>query len=291
MLTRVALAGTMALVVGFLGLAAFYPADAAWSLIPTVPLMVQALVLASVTTRRFLAVEGLPFRILRPVVLGWCALSAAVMVHGERTAYRHHGYLGWRRDGEELTTTLGFGVTGGDLLVFGLATAVQVASLVVLWRRRPLQTAEDTRLFAGFVVQPLAATVLAFLAFPLIDPGGLPIYLMARKISIALDAGFAAFLVTLFFGFPLVVWLSNRGPLRLKQILACGAILGNVPYAIVGLLAVTAVTRDADAAATWFGPLAIARALAIGTIFGMAGGALFWVISIRGPIRSGPSSE
>jgi len=283
MLTRVALAGTIAIVTGLIGLAASWPADAALALILAAPFMLQALALASAARRSFLAVEGVPFRILQPVVVGWCAVSAAMMVGGTATTYRYHGYSGWRGGSDELgfTGSIDIGVTGVGLVVFGLATLVQVAGLVVLWRMRPLQTAEELRLLAGFVVPPLAVSLLAYLAFPLIDPGGLPVDLMARTISFALDAGWAAFVVTLVLGFPIVLWLSKRGPVRLTQILACGAILGNVPYAMMWLLAVTAVTRDVDLADTWLGPLGIVRALSIGTIFGVAGAALYWVVSIR----------
>jgi hypothetical protein len=151
---------------------------------------------------------------------------------------------------------------------------------------RILSASDEKRLLAGFVVQPFAAAVLGFVTFPLIELSARAPYgaastdPMRAAISIGVGAGFAAFLVTLCFAFPIVVWLLKRGPLSLKQILWGGAVLGNVPFAIIVPLA--AITRSADLESTRFGALAIVRALAAGAIFGVAGAALFWVISIRG---------
>ena len=151
---------------------------------------------------------------------------------------------------------------------------------------RGLSVAQEMRLFAGFVVQPFAAAILGFTTFPLIDLSGRALYggvatdPMAAAVSIALGAGFAAFFVTLCGAFPVVVWLLKRGPLTLKQILWGGVILGNVPFAIIVPLA--AITSSTDAGATWFGPIAMVRALAAGAMFGLAGATLFWAISIRG---------
>jgi hypothetical protein len=152
---------------------------------------------------------------------------------------------------------------------------------------RELSAAQEMRLFTGFVVQPFAAAVLGFIAFPLIDISGRALYdgraptdPMDAAISIALGAGFAAFFVTLCGAFPVVVWLLKRGPLTLKQVLWGGAILGNVPLAIIVPLA--AIARSPDADASWFGPIAMVRAVSVGAIFGIAGATSFWAVSIRG---------
>ncbi len=148
---------------------------------------------------------------------------------------------------------------------------------------RVLTAAQEMRLFVGFVVQPLSAAILGFIAFPLIDftqsaiEGGRPTDPMRAAISIGLGAGFAAFLVTVCGAFPLVVWLLKRGPLTLKQILWGGAILGNLPFAVIVALAV--LTNNVNVSASWLGTL---RSLALGALFGVVGAALFWAISIRG---------
>jgi hypothetical protein len=150
------------------------------------------------------------------------------------------------------------------------------------------------RLFAGFVVQPFAAAVLGFTVFPLIElsgraiNGGASADPMGAAISIGLGAGVAAFFVTVGGAFPAVVWFLKRGPLTLKHILWGGVVLGNLPFAVI--VPPAAMTRHAEAGATGFGPLAAMRALAAGAIFGLAGAALFWVISIRGTEMERPSA-
>ena len=140
--------------------------------------------------------------------------------------------------------------------------------------------AKEMRLFAGFVVQPFAAAILGFVAFPLIDltlEGGGTTDRLGAAVSIALAAGLAAILVTVCGAFPVVVWFLKRGPLRLKQVLWGGVILGNLPFAVIVPLAI--VTNNVSADASWLG---LIRSLAFGALFGVVGAALFWAISIRG---------
>jgi hypothetical protein len=122
-------------------------------------------------------------------------------------------------------------------------------------------------------VQPFAGAALAFVGIPLVDPGG-------SALSFALAFAIAAGLVTLCVALPLVAWLLTRGPLRLRTILLSGVVLGNVPIAIMLVLAVA--MRQPDAGPMWSGPAEAIRVLATGSIFGLAGATLFWLISIRG---------
>lgn len=139
------------------------------------------------------------------------------------------------------------------------------------------------RIFYGFLVQPLSAATLGFLAFPLIEftrraiEGGTTSDPMRAAISVGLAAGFAAFMVTVCGALPVVAWLLKRGPLRLKQILWGGALLGNLPFAVILLMSF--LTNNISAGASWLGLL---RALTLGALFGVVGAALFWAISIRG---------
>lgn len=150
--------------------------------------------------------------------------------------------------------------------------------------------AQEMRLLAGFVVQPFAAAMLGFIAFPLIDltlEGGGTTDPIGAAISIALGAGLAAIFVTVCGAFPVVVWFLKRGPLRLRQILWGGVVLGNLPFAVIVLLAI--VTNNVSAGTSLLGLL---RSLAFGALFGVVGAALFWAISIRGtdmekPVVSG----
>ncbi len=144
----------------------------------------------------------------------------------------------------------------------------------------------DLRLLVGFLVQPFAAAALGFVTFPLIEMTGRALYggmsadLLDAAVSVATGAGLAAFLVTQGAALPTVAWLLSRGPLTLRQVLWCGVALGNIPFALIVPLA--ALTRAADGGSTWFGPLAVIRALTAGSIFGLAGAMWFWLIAVRG---------
>ena len=144
----------------------------------------------------------------------------------------------------------------------------------------------ELRLFAGFVVQPFAAAALGFVTFPLVEVTGRALYggtsadLPGAAVSVVAGAGLAAFLVTLGAALPTVVWLLRHGPLTLTQVLWGGMALGNIPFALIVPLA--ALTRAADGGSTWFGPLAVIRALTAGSIFGLAGATWFWLIAVRG---------
>jgi hypothetical protein len=143
--------------------------------------------------------------------------------------------------------------------------------------------AREMRLLAGFVVQPFFTGILGFIAFPLIDvtqraiEGSTATEPMRGAISVALGAAFAAFFVTVCAAFPLVVWLLRHGPLTLKQVLLGGVMLGNLPFVVIMILAV--LTNNVSSGASWLG---LFRSLAFGALFGVAGAALFWAISIRG---------
>lgn len=146
-----------------------------------------------------------------------------------------------------------------------------------------MTAAQEMRLLAGFAVQPFSAAALGFITFPLIDftqrtiEGGATTDPMGAAVSVGLGAGLAAFLVTVCGALPVVAWLLRRGPLTLRQVLWGGVILGNLPFGVIAALAV--ITNNVSAGASFVG---ILRAFAFGSLFGAAGAALFWAISIRG---------
>jgi hypothetical protein len=77
---------------------------------------------------------------------------------------------------------------------------------------------------------------------------------------------------------PVVVWRMRRGPPTLRQVLLGGALLGNLPFAVIVPLAAAA----GGSGAGWFWPFGAIRALAVGAVFGVAGAAVFWAIAVRG---------
>jgi hypothetical protein len=157
--------------------------------------------------------------------------------------------------------------------------------------REPLETrisrADQIRLIIGFVVQPFAASVLGFAIFPLVEWSRHALHggqstrdALHGAIAFGLGAGMVAFFVTVCAVLPIVLMCLERGPLTLKQVLLSGAALGNAPGALVVFLSV--VTGQQASGASWFWSVEALRALAIGSLFGLAGAALFWAVSMRG---------
>jgi hypothetical protein len=144
--------------------------------------------------------------------------------------------------------------------------------------------AQEVRLFAGLAVQPFVAAAVGFMMFPLIEWSNSALRrgtsgdLVDGAVAVAAGAGLAAFFVTLLGALPIVVWRMRRGPLTLRQVLLGGALLGNLPFAVIVPLAAAA----GGSGAGWFWPLGAIRALAVGAVFGMAGAAVFWAIAVRG---------
>jgi hypothetical protein len=153
---------------------------------------------------------------------------------------------------------------------------------------------DQVRLLIGFVVQPFAAAAIGFTIFPFVEwsrralhGGGTSGDPLRAAVGFGLAAGIVGFLVTVCGALPIVLLRLERGPLTLKQVLLSGAALGNAPLTIIGLLAL--VTGNVSAASSFW--LDALRALAIGSLFGLAGSALFWAVSIRGRAVSRDSAS
>lgn len=143
-------------------------------------------------------------------------------------------------------------------------------------KRRTISPREEMRLFVGLLVQPFLAAALTYLAFPLIDLTGRPLYggragdSGDAAISLSLGVGFAAAVITIVVVAPAVVWLVKRVDITLGQAALFGVLFGNLPVVIGTLLAGS------------YGPAGFLRASVIGTVLGVSGALLFWVVSIRG---------
>jgi len=144
---------------------------------------------------------------------------------------------------------------------------------------RRLTSTQYARVFAGLAVQPFAAALFGYLAFPLIATsraavmGGGRVSQSAAAdgaVAVAASAGLVALLVTVIGAAPAAAWLLDRGPLALRQVLTWGASLGSLPILVLALL----VGPDALS-----GPNVL-RALAIGAAFGLWGAAVFWFTAI-----------
>ena len=142
---------------------------------------------------------------------------------------------------------------------------------------RMLTAAEEMRLSAGFVVQPLVTAAAAFVLFPflLLDragetfAGGHPSDVTASAMSIAAGT-FIAAVVILAGVVPTAVWVLKRRALSFAQALGFGVAFGNLPIAIGTVLVGS------------YGLVPFLRSVAFASLVGLTGAAVFWAISIRG---------
>ena len=148
---------------------------------------------------------------------------------------------------------------------------------------RRLTSTQYARVFAGLAIQPAAAALFGYLAFPLIAVssangarGG--VVDPSAAVSIAAGAGLVALLVTIVGAAPVVASRLDRGPLALRQVLGGGALLGVLPILVIALLASpSAQLVDGSIPRT---SIASVHALVVGAAFGLWGAAVFWFIAI-----------
>ena len=146
-----------------------------------------------------------------------------------------------------------------------------------------LTQAQRLRVLAGFVVQPFASAAVGFVTFPLLvltDPrrhqalGGD----LRGAMSVAFGVALVAVFVTAFGALPALAWCMKHGRLRFRQVVGWGALLGNVPFVVI--LGLAYVTNNISGP-VW-DPIMLGRVLAFGSLLGVAGSAVFWVIAVRG---------
>jgi len=139
-----------------------------------------------------------------------------------------------------------------------------------------LSSTDERRVFFGLLIQPPFAAALTFLAFPLIDATGRPLYGGSTPapadaaLSVALGVGLVATLLTVLCVFPTVVWVMKRTTVTLGRAALIGAMFGNIPVVIGSALAGN------------YGLAGAVRASVFGTLLGVSGATLFWALAIRG---------
>ena len=143
-------------------------------------------------------------------------------------------------------------------------------------RPRTLTPADAARLALGLVVQPFVTAVAAFFVFFLLMldetgrtlDGSFPSSPTDAAMSVAAGTGFLAMFVTLLGVVPTVVWIVKRRRLTFTHALLFGLGFGNLPMVLGTVLL----------GGNW----SLVRTHAFGSLVGVAGGAAFWLISIRG---------
>jgi len=152
------------------------------------------------------------------------------------------------------------------------------------------RAADQSSVRVGLAVQPMVAALLAFSAFSIVTLtgrsvyGGRPVDPLDAAVSFAIGVAVVGTLVTVFAASPALLWLQTRGPVTRRQVLACGAILGNLPSLLI-VFSLAASRPNAGALANLdqltYGPLGAIRALVFGTFIGVASATVFWCIARR----------
>jgi hypothetical protein len=142
----------------------------------------------------------------------------------------------------------------------------------------------------GLAVQPVVAALLAFSTFSIVTLtgrslyGGRPADPLDAAMSFAIGVAVVGTLVTVFAATPALLWLQTRGPVTRRQVLACGALLGNLP-SVLFVLSLAANRANAGALTSLdpliYGPLGAIRALVFGTFMGLVSATVFWWIAHR----------
>lgn len=156
--------------------------------------------------------------------------------------------------------------------------------------RRPDHT---LRLWAALALLPFITATIAFFAFPLLwalgGHAGRPADPGHAAVMFSFVAGLFGLVVTFGGAAPLAFWRLKRGPIPLRQSLVDGLVLGNAPFVLYVVALILPFTvlhmvmgtmsgRWLSVSELVFGTL---RAVTIGSVLGMASGAIFWFLGIR----------
>ena len=128
---------------------------------------------------------------------------------------------------------------------------------------------EDEKVIVrGLAVQPLVAWCAGFL---LVGP--------PFRFSVSMGVLFAwvAIVIANCLAYPLLLWFLRRGTLTRMRTLLSGAVLGNIPALIAGVMTVVGGRSTDLAHDIW----ALRRPMVAGTVAGFASAAAFWALSGR----------
>ena len=143
----------------------------------------------------------------------------------------------------------------------------------------------EMRMLVGYVLMPPMCGLLAYLtirgelAMGVWFHNGRPSQQVALQLALAVTI-FAAPIATIAGAVPGVAWLIRRGRLTLPNLLLSGVAFGNIPIAILMVLAFLEKLRNGTAASVE--PLHVLAPVLLGAWFGVWAALFFWFVSIRG---------
>jgi len=155
---------------------------------------------------------------------------------------------------------------------------------------RPLSRVDELRVLAGFAVQPFVAALVAFITFQLTEFTGRLLYgqrsfdPLDSATAFAIGVGIVAIGVTVFGALPVLTWKLKHGPLTRRQVFVSGALLGNLPSALIVCgLVIDQLRRDAspDLGALTYGLPGLIRVITFGSFIGITSAAVFWWLAGR----------
>jgi hypothetical protein len=116
-------------------------------------------------------------------------------------------------------------------------------------------------------------------------PRGAAINSLDSALGLGSGVAFLAVIVTVFCAIPAVNWLNEHRVLSLKRLLVLGAVLGNVPLAIIVLVVLVVQTTkggfSTHVGQYWYGLGGAAARLAMGTIIGVGSALVLWLVAIK----------
>ena len=144
----------------------------------------------------------------------------------------------------------------------------------------------EMRMLVGYVLlAPFSGvvmylTVVGQLALGVWFFNGEPRHDVAPGLALAV-AVFAAPIATIAGAVPGVAWLIRRDRLTLRNLLLSGAVLGNIPIAILMILAILEQYRKGTLSTLPWSAV-LGPPWLLGAWFGVWGALFFWFVSIRG---------
>jgi len=142
----------------------------------------------------------------------------------------------------------------------------------------------------GFAAQPFAAALIAFGLFPIVEItgrglyGGYPTDMWDAAVALAFGVGVAAVPITVFAAVPLFLRLLRRGDFSRGEVVCWGALLGNIPGALIVLALAAQLSRSGAAVNLdnlTYGVPGAARAIILGAVIGAGSASVFWWIAGR----------
>ena len=144
------------------------------------------------------------------------------------------------------------------------------------------------RMLAGFAATPVATAVIAVGGYDVfwhagLTPTGVPVHSLDAAASFGAGVFILAVPTTGAAALG-VIWLNHRRWLTLGKLLLLGAVVGNLPFAIIvaGVVAMNPGVAPREVAANWYGLFGALTNIAMGIIVGAGGAATFWLLSVCG---------